>query len=214
MDRVYNFYLFENLDKEQVKLLKEFSVLKSFKAGNIVFYEGDEPKYLILLVSGVLQIYKTDYKGNKIILHNFYPNSLIAEIVNLEKTKYPASAEFITDGEALLIDYEKFEKYFLKDPEISFLLIKQLTKKIKYLEDVIINDIVMDSTARVAKFICKHSEDFKILKKSQVAEYLHLKPETLSRILKKLKLMNLINEKKGEIEIINKEGLKALHNII
>jgi len=192
MQRVFNYYLFENIDEDRFNLLKEISVVKSFKAGNILFYEGDDPDYLILLVTGILQIYKTDYKGNKIVLHNFYPNSLIAEMVNLEGLKYPASGEFITDGEALLINYEKFEKYFLKDPEISFLFIKQLTKKIKYLEDVIINNVVMDSTARIAKYIYEHEIEFKTLKKSQIAEYLHLKPETLSRVFKKLKIMRII----------------------
>jgi len=214
VNRVFNFYLFENLNKTQFDLLKDISVLKTFKSGNILFYEGDKPKHLILLVTGILQIFKTDYKGNKIVLHNFYPNSLIAEMVNLEQLKYPASGVFITDGEALLIDYEKFEKYFLKDPEISFLFIKQLNKKIKYLEDVIINNIVMDSTTRVAKYLYEHEEEFKNLKKSQVAEYLHLKPETLSRIFKKLKVMNLITENRGKISILNKEGLKALYSEI
>jgi len=214
VNRVFNFYLFENLNKTQFDLLKDISVLKTFKSGNILFYEGDKPKHLILLVTGILQIFKTDYKGNKIVLHNFYPNSLIAEMVNLERLKYPASGVFITDGEALLIDYEKFEKYFLKDPEISFLFIKQLNKKIKYLEDVIINNIVMDSTTRVAKYLYEHEEEFKNLKKSQVAEYLHLKPETLSRIFKKLKVMNLITENRGKISILNKEGLKALYSEI
>jgi len=214
LKRVFKYYLFEQLNEKQFNLLKEISVLKSYKTGNIIFYEGDEPKHLILLVDGILQIYKTDYKGNKIILHNFYPNSLIAEIVNLEKIKYPASGEFITDGEALLIDYEKFEKYFLKDPEINFLFIKELTKKIKFLEDVIINNIVMDSTARVAKYIYEHEGKFKTLKKSQIAELLHLKPETLSRIFKKLKIINLITDNKGKIEIVNKEGLKALYSTI
>ncbi|HIE35546.1 MAG TPA: cyclic nucleotide-binding domain-containing protein, partial [Campylobacterales bacterium] len=112
MENLKKFYLFENLNENQLKRLKDISKKIDYKKGALLFYEGDEPKNLILLIDGILQVYKTDIKGNKIILHHFYPTSLIAEIVNLENMPYPASAEFVTDGQAILIDYSIFEKEF------------------------------------------------------------------------------------------------------
>lgn len=211
METLSRFYLFENLDDDQLEKLKSISKKVNYKKGSVLFFEGEKPKSLILLTDGILQIYKTDQKGNKIVLHNFFPNSLIAEIVNLENIPYPASAEFITDGQAVLIDYEAFEKDFLKNPEFCFIFIKSLTKKIKYLEDVITNNIVMNSTARVAKFIYEHEDDFIRLKKSQIAEKLHIAPETLSRILKKLKTLKLIEKNKDGFRVVNKEGLKSIY---
>ncbi|WP_281950737.1 Crp/Fnr family transcriptional regulator [Nitrosophilus kaiyonis] len=211
METLSKFYLFENLNSDQLEKLHSISKTVDFKKGSILFFEGEKPKSLILLTDGVLQIYKTDQKGNKIVLHNFFPNSLIAEIVNLEKIPYPASAEFITDGQAVLIDYEKFEKNFLRNPDFCFIFIKSLTKKIKYLEDVITNNVVMNSTSRVAKYIYEHEHEFAKLKKSQIAEKLHMAPETLSRILKKLKTMKLIEKSESGFKIINKEGLKSIY---
>lgn len=211
MENLKKFYLFENLNENQLKRLKDISKKIDYKKGALLFYEGDEPKNLILLIDGILQVYKTDIKGNKIILHHFYPTSLIAEIVNLENMPYPASAEFVTDGQAILIDYSIFEKEFLKNPEISFIFVKSLTKKIKFLEDVITNNIVMNSTARVAKFIYEHEDDFINLKKSQIAEKLHIAPETFSRILKKLKTLKLIKKDENGFVVINKEGLKSIY---
>jgi len=211
MKSLSKFYLFENLNSEQLEKLKSISKTVNYKKGTVLFFEGEKPKSLILLTDGILQIYKTDQKGNKIVLHNFFPNSLIAEIVNLENISYPASAEFVTDGQAVLIDYESFEKDFLKNSEFCFIFIKSLTKKIKYLEDVITNNIVMNSTARVAKFIYEHEDEFIKLKKSQIAEKLHIAPETLSRILKKLKTMKFIEKKEDGFHISNKEGLKSLY---
>ncbi len=211
MENLKKYYLFENLGEEELRRLKSISKKVSFKKGGMLFFEGEEPKSLILLTDGILQVYKTDSKGNKIILHHFYPISLIAEIVNLEKIPYPASAEFVTDGEAVLIDYEIFEQEFLKNPDISFMFIKSLTKKIKFLEDVITNNIVMNSTARVAKFIYEHEEDFIKMKKSQIAQTLHIAPETFSRILKKFKTMKLIEKDEEGFKVLNKEGLKSLY---
>ena len=210
MDDLKDFYFFKTLKEEQLIKLKEISKTVSFNKGSILFYEGDEPKSLIILVEGILQIYKIDQKGNKIVLHNFIPNTLIAEIANLEKINYPATAEFLTDGKVVLIDYSAFEKEFLKNEEVCFFLIKSLTQKIKFLEDVITNNIVMNSTARVAKFIYKHEDEFINFKKSQIAENLHIAPETLSRILKKFKTLKLLKSSKGGYQIIDREGLKLI----
>ena len=211
MHKLRNFYLFKKLSDSLFNRLTSIAQKRSFKKGNILFFEGERPKHLILLTKGAVQIYKTDPKGNKIILHTFFPTSLIAEIANFENMPYPATAEFVTDGEALLIDYEAFEREFLKDPEVSFAIIRSLTDKIRYLEDVITSNLVLNSTARVAKFIYEHEDEFITLKKSEIAYTLNITPETLSRILKKFKALKLIEKDNGSYKVINKEGLKSLY---
>ncbi len=206
-----NFYLFKHLSDEKFARLEDISKIVDYKKGAILFFEGDEAKSLIVLIDGVLQVYKTDQKGNKVILHHFFPMDVIAEIVNLEHMRYPASAEFESDGKALVIDYEAFEKEFLKDPEVSFAFIKSLSKKIKYLENVIATNLMMNSTARVAKFICEHEHEMGRLKKSHIAADLNMTPETLSRILKKLATLGLIEKKKDEIVVLDKEGLETFY---
>ncbi|WP_300369402.1 Crp/Fnr family transcriptional regulator [Hydrogenimonas sp.] len=209
--KLKNFYLFRHMDEAKLARLEDISNIVEYKKGTILFFEGDEAKNMIVLLDGILQVYKTDQKGNKVILHHFFPVDVIAEIVNLEHMRYPASAEFETDGRALIINYELFEKEFLKDPEVSFAFIKSLSKKIKYLENVIATNMVMNSTARVAKFICEHGHEISDLKKSHIAADLNMTPETLSRILKKLSTLGLIEKKKDEIIILDKEGLETFY---
>jgi len=211
MTELRNFYLFKHLSDKQFERLQEISNIVEYKKGTILFFEGDVAKSMIVLLDGILRVYKTDRKGNNVTLHHFFPVDVIAELVNLEHMCYPASAEFETDGKALIINYKLFEKEFLKDPEVSFAFIKSLSKKIKYLENVIATNMVMRSTARVAKFICEHSEEISKLKKSMIASDLNMTPETLSRILKKFSDLNLIKKQKDEIIIINKEGLEMYY---
>ena len=207
MEAIEKFYLFDNLPQKKLQRLKEISRVQEYHKGEIAFFEGDKSKDLMLLTQGILQIYKSDPKGNKIVLHVFYPYSLIAEIVNFEKMPYPATGEFLTDGKAILIDYEKFEKEFLKDPEVSFIIIKSLTNKIRYLEHVITNDLVLSSTARVAKFIYEHEKEFLDLKKNEIAELLNITPETLSRILTKFKKLGILEKDRSSYIVKNKEAL-------
>ena len=128
LEKLRSFYFFRHLSDEKLARLDEISTIEKYKKGSIIFFEGEKAKSLIILIDGILQVYKTDQKGNKVILHHFFPVDMIAEIVNLEHMCYPASAEFETDGKALIINYKAFEQEFLKEPEVSFALIKSLSK--------------------------------------------------------------------------------------
>ncbi len=211
MHRLRDFFFFEELDETHFRELEKISKVVHYKKGSIAFFEGEEAASLFILIEGVLQVYKTDRKGNRIILHHFFPKTMVAEFANLEHIPFPASAEFETDGAAVIIDYPKFEEKFLSHPTVSKLLIKSLTKKIKYLENVIDNNIVMNSTARVAKFICEHENDIHKLKKRQIAADLNMTPETLSRILKKFVTLNLIKKEKEQVYILDKKGLACFY---
>ncbi len=204
------FYFFENLSDEQLKIISSFAVRKKMNKGSIVFYEKDLPKTLTLLTVGVLKVYKTDPKNNEIVMGRFKPTSLIAEMAVLEGIPYPASAVFETDGEIIQIDFDRFKKEFLHDPDISFALFKSLSKKIRYLESVIALNVVLDSTARLAKFIYDTEGALTQYKHYQIAEQLHMTPETLSRTFKKLVILDLLEKVSNGYRIKNKEGLHVL----
>ena len=200
---------FENLDEKELKLLASFSRKKTFTKGEIVFYEKDMPSSLTLLTEGVLKVYKTDLKNNEIVLHRFKPFSLVAEMVVLEGLPYPASGSFDTDGTIIEIDFEKFKKEFFHNPEVALNFFKSLSMKIKNLESVISLNIVLDSTARIAKYICENEEAL-TMKHSQLAQYLHMTPETLSRTFKKLVVLDLLEKESNGYRIKNREGLHVL----
>jgi len=201
---------FENLDDKELEYLSSFSHKREFSKGEILFYEKERPTHLTLLTSGILKVYKTDPKNNEIVLHRFMPKSLVAEIALFEGMNYPASAMFESDGSVIEIEFEKFKKEFLTHPDIAFNFFRSLSKKIKVLEDVISLNIVLDSTARVAKYICENPDALQ-MKNNQLAKHLHMTPETLSRIFKKFAKLGFIEKKANHFEIKNREGLTILY---
>ncbi|WP_297431552.1 Crp/Fnr family transcriptional regulator [Sulfurimonas sp.] len=201
--------IFHNLNERELKLLLSISRTRNFEQGKVLFYEKDKAKYLTLVLTGVVKIYKVDPKNNEIILHRFIPNHFVAEMAVFEKLPYPASAAFETDGSVLEIDFEKFKEYFFSNPEITLELFKSLTQKIKYLDNVIALTVVLDSTARVAKYICENSEALS-MKHNKLAQYLHITPETLSRIFKKFSKLGFVAKNAGTYTILDKESLEIL----
>lgn len=211
MDRIRNVSIFSKLSDEQIEKLKKISVIKKFSAKEILFYEGDAPIYLYVLLQGTLKVYKTNHKGQQIFLHQFYPGGLVAELANFENIPYPATAEFMSDSEVLRIDYKALEHDFFKNPEISFEIIKSLIAKHKILIDVIQKEVILTADAKVAKFILENGELFKTLKNTQVASILNLTPETLSRTLSKFKSSSMIElDEKHHIQVIDRQKLEEV----
>ena len=50
---------FKALNAAQIKRLEQISIHKSYKKGEILFFEGEHSQYLLVLLKGILKIYKT-----------------------------------------------------------------------------------------------------------------------------------------------------------
>ncbi len=203
---------FNEFSDDELTKLKAISIRKKYQKGEILFYEGDEPKYMHLLLDGVLKIYKTDFKSNQIFLHQFVGVNFIAELANFESIPYPASSEFVTSGEVLKIEYKPFKRDFLSDGRVSFKMIKSLSNKLKIASEVMHKEIILPSEAKIAKFIVENSELFGVIKNVNIASILNITPETLSRILKKMKHDKIVTfDEKYHIKNYDEEVLKSLY---
>lgn len=212
MNRIKEIPFFSHLSDDGLKKLKDISTIKKYNAKELLFYEGDEPKYLHILLDGVLKLYKTNYKGNQILLHQFFPISLVAELANFETIPYPATAEFVSSGEVMKIDYKKLEEGFFKNPDLSLQIIRSLAGKLKIMSEVITNEVVLNSEAKIAKFLVENSELFTKLKNTQIASLLNLTPETLSRTLTKFKNKKyIVTDEKNIVQILDEDELLDLY---
>jgi CRP/FNR family transcriptional regulator len=203
--------LFSNLDLEDLEKLKSISQIIELKKNDVVFYEGDKSNFLYILTSGEAKIYKLDSKGNEIILHRFIAPTLLAERANLASIPYPANCAMTTEGIVLKIDFQKF-KDLMKKEDICFKIMQSLLRKMTSLEETINNNMILDIPTRIAKFIYENSDRFENLKQHEIANHLNIKPETLSRKLKKLKELDIIENQNSKLKIKNKEKLKEFYN--
>ncbi|ASM35676.1 transcriptional regulator [Campylobacter sputorum subsp. bubulus] len=205
---------FKYVDKQKIKKIENASIIKKYKNGDLLFIEGEEPKWLHLLIKGEIRIFKTKQNGSEIFLHNILAPSFIAEIATLEGIPYPASAKFAANSEVVKIEFDFFKKECLSDENISLGMIKSLSQKLKIMNEVIHNEIILNAEAKVAKQLVENLEIFSMLKNIQIATMLNITPETLSRILSKFKKSKLIEIQKETIKIIDKKALKELYILL
>ena len=185
---------FENLNDEQIDVLSNFSFISKYEKDSILFYETDLKTNLLFLVSGLIKIYKYDKFDNEIFLYHIYSNSLISELSNINTNEIYcfSNASFIEDSVVLSIDFLKLQEHFLNNNLLVKELMSSLLKKTNQLQSLVNRELVFDATAKVAYMLVSDLKMFNNLKRQDVSFMLHIQPETLSRVLKKLSRDNII----------------------
>jgi CRP/FNR family transcriptional regulator len=200
---------FDELKDEQIDRLTSISTVVSYPKKSILFYESDTNSKILFLVSGLIKIYKLDKFDNEIFLYHIYKNSMISELTRLEdETIYCFSnAEFTEDSLVLSIDYKQFKEFFLSKNILTIKLMNILLEKTHQLQCIVNRELVFDATAKVAFMLSQDIEMFNKLKRQEVSFMLHIQPETLSRVLKRLSRNSTIEIVEGKINILNEEML-------
>lgn len=204
---------FKTLDDKQLVFLQSISTIRTFSANTIVYYEDDIDYSLQFLVNGTIKIYKMDKYDNEIFLYYIYKNNMISEFTSIDEESIYcfSNASFTEKGAILSIDFKKFKKEFINTGVLTNSFIKEILAKTHQLQCILNRELVFDATAKVSFMINNDLEMFNKLKRTQIAFMLHIQPETLSRVLKKLIRSEIIkNNNNNNIEIIDDEQLCSI----
>ena len=203
---------FNNLNDEQIDLIASISSESTYSSNSILYYESDENNNLLFLVDGLIKIYKIDKFDNEIFLYHIYKNSMISELTSIKQNEIYcfSNAEIIEDSTILSINFDKFKEYFLSKNILTMELLEILLEKTHQLQCIVNRELVFDATAKVAFMLNQDVDMFNKLKRQEVSFMLHIQPETLSRVLKRLTRNGVILVENGDVIIINKDALISI----
>jgi len=202
---------FNELTPSQIEEIFTISNLITYPKDSILYYEDEIKENILFLVEGLIKIYKIDKFDNEIFLYHIYKNSMISELTSINKNSIYcfSNAEFVEDSIVLSINFDKFKDMFLSKNILSYKLIETLLEKTHQLQCIVNRELVFDATAKVAFMIYNDIQMFNKLKRQEVSFMLHIQPETLSRVLKRLTRNGAIDVDKGEVIILNKNQLES-----
>ena len=203
---------FNNLNDEQIDLIASISNESNYSSNSILYYESDSNNNLLFLVEGLIKIYKVDKFDNEIFLYHIYKNSMISELTSIKQNEIYcfSNAEIIEDSTILSINFDKFKEHFLSKNILTMELLEILLEKTHQLQCIVNRELVFDATAKVAFMLNQDVDMFNKLKRQEVSFMLHIQPETLSRVLKRLTRNGVILVENGDVIIINKDALISI----
>lgn len=188
-DLIRNAKFFSGLSEAAGKRLAGLSRRRTIEKRDFLFLEGSEGKAVYLLISGSIQLVKTNADGRETVIKTVKAGEFFAEVILFEKPRYPVTAVACTKAEVIelpragvlnLLDLPDFRNDFM-----AMLMAKQ-----RYLAERIQQLTSMDVEARFVEFLREHygekTEITPDLPKKDIASAIGATPETFSRLLQKL----------------------------
>lgn len=203
-----NLPYFSDVTDQELEKINKFSLRKKYVANEILFYEGESPKYLYILLKGTLKVYQTTAKANHVfILFLSNHGEIIGEFALYGNSRYPNTAQFVTEGEMLKIDFFPIQNEILNNSLLNLRIIQSLSKKQRVFLNVIQNEIGINTETKIIKFLLDNELLLTLLTKREIASILNTTPETLSRMLAKFKSLGFIHSDKNHSITLLKRGL-------
>lgn len=120
--------LFEGFDASQVSILKPLFEEFMCEAGTTIFEQGDQAKYLYLLMNGNIAIRYKPYDGPPLTLTRLHAGEIFGWSAVLGSSKYTSSIVSETEVEAIRIKGANLWELTGEHPEIGKTVINRLAQ--------------------------------------------------------------------------------------
>ena len=187
--------LFQGLTEETLSYILQNAAIKNFRNGQILIHQGDKPAHLFFIISGTVKTTRTDEDGHEAIIRMLQAGETCMEAVLFMETSSPISVQTISDSKLLLIPERLVKSLAIENAQFANNLLHIITHYYKSAMHQIDAMQIKTPLQRIGYyFLVKYLERgqpgtrFSLpFKKSTIATYLGMTPETFSRCLSKLR---------------------------
>jgi len=216
IDALKQSHLFSSLTQAQLERVYRHSQLIRLEDGQLLFAQGEDVTNFYLVISGKIKLFRVSPDGQEKIIEIAPQGEVFAEaLMFMDQPHYPVSSAALAETVVLGIDAANFKDMLSGSVDTCFLLLGDMSFRLRKLINEINTLTLHSGTCRVANYLLQHApEDKEIFEldtaKGVIAARLSVKPETFSRIMKNLRGEGIISIDGSKITIHNREALRDL----
>lgn len=174
-----------SISSEIENKLSEVIKEKTFVKGEIILSDNSIKKEHIFVASGCLRsFYKTE-NGKEYTIQFAIKNWWISDYMTLySDAKSSISIESLTPSKVFILDKNNVDKLYKEHPAFEAFQRKNFEKRIAILQKRILSLLTLSASDKYDQFLKDYSDFEKIIPNYQIASYLGITPQSLSRIRK------------------------------
>lgn len=176
-----------DLSDDQMNQIVQGTPIESFKKGTVLLKQGERETHCIFVLKGCLRQYMIDEDGNE-VTSEFYTEEQWVNVFN-SNSKDNVSKYFLSCVEDSVLIYsltEDSDKMLSQFSELSNMTNTMMGEKIGEVNEAILRHTSMSNEERVRSLMTQRPDLFTRVPQHQLASYLGIKPESLSRIKKRI----------------------------
>ena len=195
---------FGGLSLDIISLIGEKGRIEKFSRDEIIFFEGDKGEKFFFLMDGLIKIYKSADNDREVVLRHIRPGEMFGEVILFESDTYPVSSVAMRDTVLFSVSRSFFMELF-NDNNFRKFFTGNIFRKLRYLADRVAFLNAYDVEERFFLFVEEHYGLKPVItidmSKAEVAEGIGTIPETMSRLLSRLKLKEYVTWSRDDLRI-------------
>jgi CRP-like cAMP-binding protein len=190
--------VFRGLKPETVEHIVGPATAVMLKPHECLFRQGDPATAFFISIDGWVKLYRITLSGEETVIHILTKGDSFAEAVAFTGSRYPATAEAVSDARIVRIPADHIVRCIRESPDIALAMIASTSQHLHHLVQQVEQLKAQSGVQRVAEFLASlapidHGSCVIALPydKVLIAARLGLKPESLSRAFAKLRAVGV-----------------------
>ncbi|MCG5516983.1 MULTISPECIES: Crp/Fnr family transcriptional regulator [unclassified Ectothiorhodospira] len=216
LQELQRLHLFEPLDSDQLGRIQSSLRERHYRAGEPLFAQGDPAAHFFLVKSGTMKLYLLSRDGDEKVVEVIQSGQLFAEAVMfMDERRYPVNASALSDTHLVIFDNSCFLQLLAESPDLALKLLGILSRRMHGLLSHIDELTLHNATYRLVSYLLAqvHAQAGQVrlaIPKQVIASRLSMKPETLSRILGRLREQGLLAVQGETLVLLDEAGLRRV----
>lgn len=212
--------IFSTLNECELTDIADMIKHREYKKNEVIFSEGGKAETLYFVNEGKIKLYKYNKDGKEQILHILSDGDFFGELNLLKESKYGFNAKALSDSKICTLGKDELKQILLSKPEIAIKVLEVVSERLSKIESLAQNLATNDVDSRMAYLLIDlgkkygSEEENKLninlpINREDMASYIGVTRETISRKLKKLEYEGIIKvDGTKKIVILNKKELE------
>ena len=200
---------------ELMQNLSEDRELRHYQKKDIIYAEGDHPRYLYYLEKGTVKLFKSNEDGREFIINIAGPGSFLGYLCLHKNDKHTESVTVLEPSDIRLIPSDEFHSLVFSNRDVNARFIKLLAGHVAEQEQMLLELAYNSVRKRVASaLILLHDQGKNNIhfQRDDLAAIVGTAKETLVRTLSGFKMEGLIDISNGQIIVLKPEKLRLMPN--
>jgi|SRR5688572_5873202 CRP/FNR family transcriptional regulator, cyclic AMP receptor protein len=211
--------LFRGLAAAPLQRLASLAAQRKFRAGEIVFSQGDPGDALYGVIAGRVRISAGTTDGREIYLNIMQPGDTFGEIALLDGGQRTATATTTDASELVSIRREHFLGLIAQEPALALELLRLCGQRLRWTSGMVEDAALLDVPARLAKRLLslvqqhgQRSEGGVTLRLSQeeLASFLGVSRQIVNQYLQGWRARNWVRLGRGVVTVCDESALRNL----
>jgi CRP/FNR family transcriptional regulator len=198
---------FPQLEPALISEIEKEGMIKEFAAGDVVMRSGQYIKSTMLILEGIVKIFRQDEEGAEFLMYYLQPGEACAiSIICASKAETSQiSAVAMEDTTALLIPIKFMDEWMSKYKSWYYFVLETYRNRFEELLTVIDNVAFRNMDERLFFYLKRYAEtnhsNTIAISHQQIADELNSSREVISRLLKKMEQRGLVTLNRNFIEL-------------